>query len=186
MAVLGKARDALRLVRTAAYLRARGVRCGARPMARGRLPVVHGGGGIVLGRGFRTRAKQARVELGAGPGGELVVGDHVFLNQGVNVYAARSVRIGDRTRLADNATVYDTDFHPVGPDRPARVAPVVIGRNVWIGRGAIVLPGVTIGDHSVVAAGAVVTDPVPPRTVVAGNPARELRTFECPDDWVRP
>ncbi|HVF04194.1 MAG TPA: acyltransferase [Frankiaceae bacterium] len=175
----------MRLVRTAVYLRAHGVRTGGRAIARGRLPVVHADGRIVLGRGFSTRSAQARVEIGAGVGGELVVGDGVFLNQGANVFAAVSVRIGDHTRLADHATVYDTDFHPVGPGAK-REAPVVIGRNVWVGRSAVVLPGVTIGDHAVVAAGAVVTKDVPPRSVVAGNPARVVSTFECPDDWVRP
>ena len=60
-----------------------------------------------------------------------------------------------------------------------------IGSNVWLGRGAIVLPGVTIGDHAVVAAAAVVARDVPPRTVVAGNPATSLRTLEASDDWRR-
>jgi acetyltransferase-like isoleucine patch superfamily enzyme len=62
----------------------------------------------------------------------------------------------------------------------------VIEDNVWIGRAAIVLPGVTVGRHSVVAAGAIVVDDVPPRSVVAGSPARVVSTFDCPDDWVRP
>jgi acetyltransferase-like isoleucine patch superfamily enzyme len=182
---LGKAYDGLRALRTWAFLRLHGVRCGSLPVARGRLPIVHAQGRVVVGRGLRTRSKQARIELGAGPGAELVIGDHVFLNQGVNVYAARGVRIGAHSKLADHAAVYDTDFHPVGPGT-TRTAPVVVGANVWIGRAAIVLPGVTIGDHSVVAAGAVVTADVPPRSVVAGNPARVVSTFDCPDDWVRP
>jgi acetyltransferase-like isoleucine patch superfamily enzyme len=182
--LLARAADAVRMARTAAHLRRHGVRTGGRAVAFGRLPVIHNDGRIVVGRGFRTRATQAPVEIGAGIGAELVVGDGVFLNQGANVFAARSVRIGDHSRLADHAAVYDTDFHPVAPGE-IREAPVVIGRNVWVGRAAIVLPGVTIGDHSVVAACAVVTKDVPPRSVVAGNPARVVSTFECPDDWVR-
>ncbi|MDD7138981.1 MAG: DapH/DapD/GlmU-related protein [Clostridium sp.] len=55
--------------------------------------------------------------------------------------------------------------------------PIVLGKNVWIGAGAIVLPGVTIGDNSVVGAGAVVTRNIPANTVAAGNPARVLRSL---------
>jgi len=56
-------------------------------------------------------------------------------------------------------------------------APIVIGRNVWIGSNAIVLPGVTVGDNAVIAAASVVTKDVPADTVVAGSPARVLRTL---------
>lgn len=182
---MGRVLDGLRMLRTVFWLRVvRRVAVGPLPVCRGRLPIVRGR--VRIGRGFRTRSAQARIEFGAGPGGLLEIGDNVFFNQGVNVFAASSVRIGSRVRLADHATVYDTDFHPVRPDAPTRVAPVVIEDNVWIGRAAIVLPGVTVGRHSVVAAGAVVVDDVPPRSVVAGNPARVVSTFDCPDDWVRP
>jgi acetyltransferase-like isoleucine patch superfamily enzyme len=61
----------------------------------------------------------------------------------------------------------------------------VLGDNVWIGRAAIVLPGVTIGDHSMVAAGSVVTKDVPPRVVVAGNPAKVVREITASDEWRR-
>jgi maltose O-acetyltransferase len=62
---------------------------------------------------------------------------------------------------------------------------VHIGDNVWIGRSAIILPGVTIGDNAVVAAGAVVTKDVPDATLVAGNPARVVRTLVVDDGWRR-
>jgi acetyltransferase-like isoleucine patch superfamily enzyme len=65
------------------------------------------------------------------------------------------------------------------------VAPVRIRRNVWIGRNAIVLPGVTIGDHAVVAAGSVVLRDVPARALVAGSPATVRRELRAGDDWVR-
>ena len=60
---------------------------------------------------------------------------------------------------------------------PALCQPVVLGCNVWLGMGAIILPGVTIGDHAIVGAGAVVTKDVPEKTVVVGNPARVLQTL---------
>jgi acetyltransferase-like isoleucine patch superfamily enzyme len=175
---------ALRLARSVVWLRVHRVAVGPRPVCVGRLPIVRGS--VRIGRGFRTRTVGRRIQLAAGPGGVLEIGDHVFVNQGVNVFAARSVRIGSRVRLADNATIHDTDFHPVRPGEQPRVAPVVVEDNVWIGYAAIVLPGVTVGRHSVVAAGAVVVSDVPPRSVVAGNPARVVSTFDCPDDWVRP
>jgi acetyltransferase-like isoleucine patch superfamily enzyme len=82
-------------------------------------------------------------------------------------------------------TIFDTNFHPLGKGEEVRSGPVEIGRNVWVGRHATILPGVTIGDHSVVAAAAVVVRDVPPRTLVAGNPARPVREIEAPDDWQR-
>ena len=66
-----------------------------------------------------------------------------------------------------------------------KAAPVTIGRNVWIGTRAIILPGVTIGDHSVIGAGAVVSRDVPDRAVVVGSPARIVSRFECADNWKR-
>jgi acetyltransferase-like isoleucine patch superfamily enzyme len=142
-------------------------------------------GRLTGGKGLIVRGEQFPVQITVRTGAELHIGDNVFLNQGVNILAARSVTIGDHTRLADLAAVRDTDSHAVGPDEPVRTAPVVIGRNVWIGRGATVMPGVTVGDHSVVAAGAVVTSDVLACSVVAGVPALVVRTFEAPVGWLR-
>ncbi|WP_372642003.1 DapH/DapD/GlmU-related protein [Hyphomicrobium sp.] len=71
------------------------------------------------------------------------------------------------------------------PSRATRVAPVRLGVNVWVGRSAILLPGVTIGDHAVIAAGSIVTSDIPARTVAAGAPARPIRSLEVPDGWRR-
>lgn len=88
------------------------------------------------------------------------------------------IEVGDWSGLAA-AHIIDTDFHSIDvlPDRPryntsGRTKPVVIGRNCWVGAGAIVQKGVRIGDNSVVAGGSVVVMPVPANTVVLGNPAR--------------
>ncbi|MBA2270016.1 MAG: acyltransferase [Chthoniobacterales bacterium] len=111
--------------------------------------------------------------------------------------AEERVEIGSHCLISWNVGIADSDFHPLAaaerrmdaealapffqnrPPRPAlRVAPVVIGDNVWIGMGALILKGVTIGENSVVAAGAVVTKPVPRNVVVGGNPAvviKEIR-----------
>ncbi len=110
----------------------------------------------------------------------ITIGDNVRLN-GAGLQAARGISVGDDCILG-SCTIVDTDHHPVGIDRrfsgaePAS-APVVIGRNVWIAGMAAVLKGVTIGDDSVVAFGAVVAADVPAGVVVAGNPARVVKNL---------
>jgi acetyltransferase-like isoleucine patch superfamily enzyme len=171
-------RRVLRVLRAIAYYRLKGVRHGPLPYIQGRLPRVSARGEVIVGRRFKVDGLQAQVDFGAGPRGRLVVGDDVFFNRGSTVYAAELVEIGDNTRIADHVTVHDTDFHEVEQGAPVRVAPVRIGRNVWIGRNAIVLPGVTIGDRAVIGAGSVVTSDVPADVVAAGNPCRPLRERE--------
>jgi acetyltransferase-like isoleucine patch superfamily enzyme len=183
---VSRAARAAGAARATIALRRAGVRHGPLPHLSGRAPIIDGGRRIRAGARLRIVGHQHRVQLTAGPAGELVLGDHVYLNQGVNLFAAQSVHIGDHTRLADLVAVYDSNFHEIEEGAGVHVAPVRIGRNVWIGRGAIVLPGCTIGDHSVIAAGAVVTGDIPARTLAAGVPARAVRTITCSDDYRRP
>jgi maltose O-acetyltransferase len=110
----------------------------------------------------------------------LVLGRNVVIGAYAHIAADGGVSIGDNSMLASAVQITSSthDYH-VRPYRSKRVdAPVVIGANVWIGAGAIVLPGVTVGDDSVIGAGSVVTRDVPPGTVVAGAPARTMRTLE--------
>lgn len=177
-------RDAAHVARARVALRGRGLQVGRLPRLAGRL-VVRNQGAIVIGDRLFVRGFQLPVSIGTGPDGTLHLGDRVFLNHGATLFAAARVTIGDDVQIGDLAAVYDTDFHQLEEGAEVRVAPVVIGDNVWIGRGAIVLPGVTIGDHAVVAAGAVVSGPVEARTLVAGVPARPVRTLTAADHWVR-
>lgn len=125
-------------------------------------------------------------QIAVGPGATLTIGDDVFINQGADIWAADSVSIGSRVLLGPHVTIVDDSAHDVSPDVPARVSPVVIGDDVWIGRRSIVMPGVTVGRFSVIGAGAVVTKDVPSCTVVAGIPARVVRQFpQPPDDFRR-
>lgn len=120
-----------------------------------------------------------------GPNAELVIGNRVSLNYRGVISVTRSVRIGDDTLIAGEVAIFDNTNHPVSPSRrlangplaAGEISPVVIGRNVWIGLRCTIMRGVTIGDNSVVAAGAVVTKSVPPNAVVAGNPAAVVRTL---------
>jgi acetyltransferase-like isoleucine patch superfamily enzyme len=106
-------------------------------------------------------------------GATIRVGDGTYLNRGSEVVAARSVTIGRDCRIARDVIIMDTDQHEV-PGHALLIEPVEIEDRVWIGARAIVLKGVRIGHDSVIAAGAVVTSDVPPRTVVGGVPARVL------------
>ena len=148
-----------------ALARRRRVRHGARTVFFGRTPMLGGPGRIILGDAVRVQSTPVRASLRAGPDGLLTIGDDV--------------------RLADFAAVWDTDFHELEAGGGVRVAPVTIGDNVWIGRQAIVLPGVTIGRDAVVAAGAVVTRDVPPGVLVAGNPATVVRELRTAPGWRR-
>lgn len=103
------------------------------------------------------------------------LGEGVFLNFGCVVLDVVAVTIGDRTQIGPGVQILTAD-HPRDAVERATGAewgrPIAIGRDVWIGGGALVLPGVTIGDGAIVGAGSVVTRDVPAGATVVGNPAR--------------
>jgi maltose O-acetyltransferase len=108
-------------------------------------------------------------------GENLFLGEEAFLNVGCVVLDSGRVEIGARTMIGPQVQIYCADHHrdPVLRGQLIeRALPVTIGRDVWIGGGAIVLPGVTIGDRAIIGAGAVVTKDVPADSRVVGNPAR--------------
>jgi acetyltransferase-like isoleucine patch superfamily enzyme len=150
----------------------------------GRQPVLITGGSIKCGRLF-LRCKTIPIEVGAAKNGSLVLGERVFINTGATIVANHSIVVGDDCRIGDLAAIFDSNHHSVEPSRPTRIAPVRLGENVWVGRSAMILPGVTIGDHAVIAAGSIVTGDVPARTLMAGAPARPVRTLDIPDGWRR-
>jgi maltose O-acetyltransferase len=115
-----------------------------------------------------------RCELGF----QIYVGDRVFANFGLVCLDTAPVTIGDDSQLGPGVQLL-TPNHPLEPgprrDRWESAEPITIGRNVWLGGGVIVCPGVTIGDDTVVGAGAVVTRDLPPGVLAVGNPARVVR-----------
>lgn len=153
-------------------------RCGPGARVRG-LPVVENEGGeIVIGRRFCVWSYLARVQLYAGPGARLTVGDDVFVNNGAVLSASVDIRIGDRVNIAPRCTLLDNDFHGTeARDAPPKAAAIVLEDDVWLGTGVTVLRGVTIGRGAVIAAGAVVTRDVPPGVLAGGVPARVLRVL---------
>ena len=106
----------------------------------------------------------------------ITIGHKVFINHGCMFMGHGAIGIGDEAMIAPKVNLITTG-HPVDPEtrRSVTVAPITIGTNVWIGVAATVLPGVTIGKDAVVAAGAVVTHDVPPRSLVAGVPAKVIK-----------
>jgi len=113
-------------------------------------------------------------------GQHITLGDHVYLNFACTILDNAAVSIGNHVMIGPNVQLY-TAAHAL--EAAARNAgwetahPIRIGDNVWIGGGAVVLPGVTVGCNAVIGAGAVVTRDVAANTVVAGNPARVIRVL---------
>jgi acetyltransferase-like isoleucine patch superfamily enzyme len=152
-----------------------------------------GSGVLIVGRlrigkgtrvhlGSHVRVRQ-RVVLNGG--GTISVGEHTLLN-GCWIQALERVDVGAWNLLSD-CGVTDTDHHNLTPTlrhasaQPQVTEPVVLGRNVWVGLGAVLLKGTTVGDDSVVGAGAVVRGRVPDGVVVIGNPAEVVKEFR-PDE----
>ena len=117
--------------------------------------------------------------LHANWGGKHVkLGRNVYANFNLTLVDDSYIEIGDYTMIAPNVVIA-TAGHPILPELREKIyqynMPVKIGRNVWIGAGAVILPGVTIGDNSVIGAGSVVTKDIPANVVAVGNPCRVLR-----------
>lgn len=111
-------------------------------------------------------------------------GKMVYANFNLTLVDDTHIYVGDYTMFAPNVVVA-TAAHPILPELREKAyqynAPVRIGRNCWIGAGAILLPGVTIGDNTVIGAGSVVTKDIPSNVVAVGNPCRVLRKISDHD-----
>lgn len=172
---------------TALRLRLRGTPGGRRFFIHGgRFARLAGSGTLRIGSGVNLSCDPSPVRFEVARGAELSIGERSFLNAGVEVICHQRVVIGPHCRLAPGCVVTDTNHHPVHEGAPVRRAPVTLGRNVWLGRGVIVLPGVSIGDNAVVAAGSVVFDSIPANEVWRGNPARFAKAVRASDRFIRP
>lgn len=167
------------------YLRRHRVAAGPGAVFFGRAPRLELDGEMRVGSHLLMRGQVVRSQITVAKGALLVIGDHVGINEGLDLTAAQSVEIQSRVRIGVQVIISDTNFHEVAPGEGVRVAPVVLEYNAWIGAGARILPGVRVGRHSVVGAGTVVSRDVPPRSVVVGNPPTIVREFSCADDYFR-
>lgn len=106
------------------------------------------------------------------------VGKNVFINACCKFQDQGGIKIGDNV-LIGHSVIIATLNHDFNPETRANMTPkrVKIGNNVWIGSGAIILPGVVINDGAIIAAGSVVTKEVPRYSIVAGNPAKVIKTI---------
>jgi acetyltransferase-like isoleucine patch superfamily enzyme len=145
----------------------------------GRL-VIQGPGKVVFGDDIKAWCHaEKNVFITYTPDSRITVGSGTRLN-GAGLMAYTHIDIGPRCILG-STIVFDSDFHPLDPahrhdpDAPVSCAPITISENVWLGGQSAVLKGVTVGENSVVAFRAVVSEDVPPDVVVAGNPARIVK-----------
>lgn len=143
------------------------------------------GNNINIGRCFTAIGEPGRrVEVGvwgrSQGEGRVTIGDCVLMSPGSRISASDEITLGDGVMLANGAYITDSDWHTIYDRtvRDERSYPVTIGNNVWLGDHATVLKGVTIGENSVVAARAVVTNDVPANVVVAGSPAKVIKELD--------
>lgn len=131
-------------------------------------------------------------------GGKITLGEWCFVGEGTRIWSSASVEIGNRVNISHSVNIFDSLTHPIrAADRheqiktilehghPRQISfgerPVKICDDAWIGAGAIVLRGVTVGEGAIIGAGSVVTKNVPPFSIVAGNPATLVRELS-PDE----
>lgn len=150
----------------------------------GRWPIFSGLGRVEIGRALLVESHQVPVEFGATSGGELIIGDRVHFN-GCSIVARARITIGDGSGIGDFTSVMDSTYHDLSSETTSRTEPISIGSNVWIGRSCTILPGVSIGDNSVVASNSVVNKSVPSNTLVGGVPATFIKTLVIDEGWRR-
>lgn len=109
-------------------------------------------------------------------GKNITIGKDVFINSGCHFQDQGGIEIGDGALIGHNVVLATINHDTIpGNGRKNHYAPIKLGKNVWIGSNATILPGVTVGDWAVIAAGAVVTNDVPPYTIVGGVPAKIIK-----------
>jgi acetyltransferase-like isoleucine patch superfamily enzyme len=138
---------------------------------------------VWIGDGTKIRCHEGEVEIGA----------KTVMGQECTISAYQHVSIGEQCIVADRVMLIDFDHNVAEVERPIRLQGIYkrdvrVGSNVWIGYGAQILRGVTIGDNAIIGASSVVTRDVPANAVVAGAPARIIRMREAPETlrWPTP
>ena len=157
---------------------------------------IAAGGRLVLADGVKLNSRNegyhvnmhSPVKLVVARGARLEIGAGTRVH-GTCIHAAERVTIGRSCLIAANTQIIDSSGHDLSfPDVSQRIhttgrtKPVVIGDNVWVGANCIILPGVSIGEGSVIAAGSVVNTNIPARVVAGGNPAVVLKSYEAAGD----
>jgi len=143
------------------------------------VPRIDANGEIILGDRVKIWSHIHKTQLSAGGKGRLIIGDNSFINVGAIISAHYQIKIGKNAQIAPGVILMDNDFHGVKDRASIDVsAPITIGDNVWLATRVVVLKGVTIGEGSTIAAGAVVTKDIPPYSLAAGIPAKVIKSLK--------
>jgi acetyltransferase-like isoleucine patch superfamily enzyme len=112
--------------------------------------------------------------------GSISLGNYILISPGTSIRSAESIDIGDSTMIASDVVITDSDWHGIydRTDYVATPKPVKIHKNVWVGERSIILKGTQIGENSIIGAGSVVHGDIPPNSVYAGNPAKEVKKLD--------
>ena len=160
--------------------------CKEMPHISGKIYMVSGRGSISFGKGVRINSSLKSNPIGGStrtilfiePGAKLLIGDNVGISNSA-IHVSKSIIIHDDVMIGGDCRIYDTDFHSVlyserikKIDTGVKCAPIIIEKGVFIGTGSMILKGVTIGEKSVIAAGSIVTNSIPPNEVWGGVPAK--------------
>ena len=118
-------------------------------------------------------------------GKNVYIGEDAYINFNLSLVDDGNIYIGDSVLIGPNVTIITTN-HPINPNlrlsKSLYVRDVKIGNNVWIGAGAIILPGVEIGDNTVIGAGSIVTKNIPSNVIAVGNPCKVIRKINEKDE----
>jgi len=125
---------------------------------------------------------QDRVYIRAGKDGNVTIGDDAALNSFVQIFGHGGIELGAETQIGPNCVLTTTGHDYRAADLDRNYSAIKIGRRVWVSANCTILPGVTIGDFSVIGAGAVVNKDIPPRSLAVGVPARVIRAIDEPGD----
>lgn len=126
--------------------------------------------------------------------GKIIIGKNTYLGESSRIYSVKGVFIGNNVQIAHNVNIFDNNIHSLqhlkrrqefvvnttkgfSQINDVHEKEVIIGDDVWVGTGSIILKGVTIGENSIIGAGSVVVKDVPPNTIVAGNPAKVIKSI---------
>lgn len=156
------------------------------PRVRGKV-YVNKSGELQVGKRLHIIGRPWGTQLTVLKGAKLTIGDDVLINAGVGIAANQEVYIGNNVKIGPRTSIFDSVYHAVEPADEGRDLrkKITIHDNVWIGTGALILPGVTIGKNAVVSAGSTVTRDVPANTLVSGTPAKPMRELSIHDGWIR-
>jgi acetyltransferase-like isoleucine patch superfamily enzyme len=157
-------------------------KCGANLTLTGPTAIVNKGT-ITAGDNLTVFSyKSSPVVLFAAEGANLSLGDNVAMGQGARIVCTKAITILQNCWISEEVLILDTDFHSVA-GQPIRTEPIVIGPYAWIASRSTILRGVTIGEGAIVAAGSLVTESVPPYTLVGGVPAKFIRSLPKNPNW---